>query len=115
MEIWQRGVGIARDIYSITEKFPAKERFGLSVQIQRASVSIASNIAEGASRQSENDFARYLEIALGSSFEVETQLFIAKEIGYITTETLQQLLAKLEILQKQTNQFIQKLRNSANR
>jgi four helix bundle protein len=112
LEIWQRGVDVAKDIYLLTATFPAREKFDLCSQIQRASVSIASNIAEGAARNSEADFARYLEIALGSSFEVETQLFIAKEIGYITTETLQQHLDKLEILQKQTNQLIQKLRKS---
>jgi four helix bundle protein len=112
LEIWQRGVHIAKDIYLLTATIPAREKFGLCSQIQRASVSIASNIAEGAARNSEADFAGYLEIALGSSFEVETQLFIAKEIEYITTETLQQHLDKLEILQKPTNQLIQKLRKS---
>ena len=112
LEIWQRGVGIAREIYILTKTFPVKEKFGLCSQIERAAVSIASNIAEGASRQSESDFARYLEIAVGSSFEVETQLFIAKEIGYISEDTLQQHLKELDILQKQTNQLIQKLRKS---
>jgi len=61
---------------------------------------------------SETDFARYLEIAIGSSFEVETQLIIAKEIGYISNETLEKYLAEIHILQKQTNQFIQKLRKA---
>jgi four helix bundle protein len=73
-------------------------------------VSVASNIAEGAARSSELDFARYLEMALGSCFEVETQLVLSREIGYLPPEKYESLVSELTILQKQINQFIGKLR-----
>jgi four helix bundle protein len=83
LEIWKRSIELSKEIYRITSHFPAEERYGITSQMQRASVSIASNIAEGASRKSEVDFARFLEMAIESAFEVETQLIIACGIGYI--------------------------------
>ena len=78
--------------------------------MQRAAVSIASNIAEGASRKSETEFARYLDISRGSSFELETQLTIANELGYINATDFDSFLIELNTLQKQINQFITKLK-----
>lgn len=109
-EVWQRAIELSKDIYSITESFPDKEKYALSSQIQRAAVSVASNIAEGASRNSEIEFKRFLEIAIGSAFEVETQLIIAKEIGYINEDSLKNEVDKLQILQRKLNQFIQKIK-----
>lgn len=86
------------------------EKFGLANQIQRATVSIASNVAEGSSRTSEKDFAHFLEISLGSSFEVETQLLISKNLNYISDEEYMKATEELTILQKQLNVFINKLR-----
>ncbi len=108
-EVWKRGIELAKDIYRLTEQFPKKERFGLSSQLQRAAVSVASNISEGASRRSDVEFTRYLEIAIGSCFEVETQLMIANEIGYLTDENLKIELDKVHVLQKQLNSFISKI------
>lgn len=88
------------------------EKFGLANQIQRATVSIASNIAEGSSRTSEKDFAHFLEISLGSSFEVETQLLISKNLNYISEEEYMKATEELTILQKQLNVFINKLRTA---
>lgn len=88
------------------------EKFGLANQIQRATVSIASNIAEGSSRTSEKDFAHFLEISLGSSFEVETQLLISKNLNYISDEEYMKATEELTILQKQLNVFINKLRTA---
>lgn len=88
------------------------EKFGLANQIQRATVSIASNIAEGSSRTSEKDFAHFLEISLGSSFEVETQLLISKNLNYISDEEYMKATEELTILQKQINVFINKLRTA---
>ena len=82
LKIWQKGFQIAVNSFRITESFPQQEKFGLSSQINRAGVSIPSNIAEGSSRTSDKDYNRFIEIALGSSFELETQLLIAKEIRY---------------------------------
>lgn len=78
--------------------------------MQRAAVSIASNIAEGASRKSEVEFARYLEISMGSSFELETQLTISNKLGYINETDFNSFLIELNTLQKQINQFITKLK-----
>ena len=111
LEIWNKAISLSKNIYVWTNQFPDKERFGLISQIQRASVSIASNIAEGSSRRSEVDFARFLEIAQGSAFEVETQLTIAKEIGYIKEDQFEKIFIELTILQKQINQLITKIRH----
>ena len=97
--IWQKGFQISVNCFRITSIFPSSEKYGLSIQITRAGVSIPSNIAEGNSRTSEKDKCRFIEIAQGSSFELETQLLIAKELKYgdqlLISETLQ-LLAEEE-------------------
>lgn len=72
LEIWKRGRHFCTGIYSLTSKFPESEKFGLSNQLRRASVSIPSNIAEGSSRKSNKDFSRFLEITLGSCYEIAT-------------------------------------------
>ena len=95
-EIWQRGIDIANKVYNICDKFPNYEIFSLADQMRRASVSIASNIAEGASRTSSAEFAHYLEISIGSAFEVETQLQIAKSRKYITDEVYNELIKELQ-------------------
>ena len=109
-EIWQKGVDIADEIYSICDNFPKYELFALSDQLRRAAVSISSNIAEGSSRSSSAEFAHYLEIAIGSAFEVETQLQIAKRRSYISDEVFQGLIGKLQSEERQINTFISKLR-----
>lgn len=110
LDIWKNAVQLAKQVYLLTAKLPGKEKYGLCSQLQRASVSIPSNIAEGSARKSEADFARYLEMALGSAFEVETQLIIAKDVDYISEKTLQTILSDLHKLQKQINQLISKIR-----
>ncbi len=82
LKIWQKGFQIAVNSFKITRSFPVQEKFGLALQINKAGVSIPSNIAEGSSRSSGKDYNRFIEIYLGSSFELETQLLIAKEINY---------------------------------
>lgn len=108
--VWKNAIELAKMIYKVTEVFPSTEKFGLISQIQRASISIASNIAEGSSRKSETDFARFLEIAIGSAFEVETQLIIAKELNYIDESNFESLISKINNLQKQINALITKIR-----
>ena len=90
--VWQAAVSYATDMYKVTADLPWFEKKGLCDQLQRASVSISSNIAEGAAKPSDADFARYLDNALGSAFEVETQLLIAKNVGYITEVIYNELL-----------------------
>jgi four helix bundle protein len=93
-------MALVDDVYTFVETFPNTEKYGLSSQITRSAVSIPSNIAEGASRNSEKDFARFLEIALGSAFELETQLIIASKRKYISEESLEETIQKLSSLQK---------------
>lgn len=83
LEAWKKGISLVTCIYQITKDFPKDELFGLTSQIRRCAVSIPSNIAEGAARNSDKDFIRFLYIALGSLAELETQLIIAKEIGIL--------------------------------
>ena len=106
LEIWNKGITIVKEIYALTVTLPDKEKFGLISQMQRCAVSIPSNIAEGCSRNSEIEYKRFLEIAIGSAFELETQLIICCELSYINKEEIQGLHEDLNTLQKQTNTLI---------
>ena len=94
------------EIYRICNKFPAYERFALANQMERAVVSISSNISEGSSRSSDIDFAHFLEISLGSAFEVETQLTIAYKLQYIDSKTYESLITQTDVIQKGLGKFI---------
>lgn len=86
LKIWQEGIKLAVEINQLCNDFPDYERYGLSSQMRRCSVSIPSNISEGCSRTSEKELIRFLRIALGSNYELETQLIIAKELKYIESD-----------------------------
>jgi len=103
---------LVKDVYALTKNFPAAEMYGLSNQLQRAAVSIPSNIAEGSGRMSKKDFAHFLTMALGSAYEVETQLLIAKELGYVQAEQLQFVLKAVNTVQKQLNLLIREMNHS---
>ena len=105
LQIWKRSRLFCAEIYSITSKFPESEKFGLTNQLRRASVSISSNIAEGSSRKSNKDFSRFLEITLGSAYEIETQLLIAFGLNFIYKEDLDLLLNELEEITKMISKF----------
>ncbi|MES2328460.1 MAG: four helix bundle protein [Bacteroidota bacterium] len=111
LKVWQKGFDIAVASFKLTESFPSQERFGLSSQITRAAVSIPSNIAEGSSRSSEKDYKRFLEIALGSGFELETHLLIAEKASYGPKEVRDQMLKEVDEEQKMLIGFIKKLEN----
>jgi len=111
-EIWISAVSFATEVYKLTSTFPKFEIYGLCDQLQRASVSISSNIAEGCSRESEKDFAHFLEMAIGSAFEVESQLLIAKNLNYISDEQYQDMIKKLSPNERQIHALILKLRHS---
>jgi four helix bundle protein len=83
LRVWVDGRDLALDIYELTSRFPTDERFGLVSQMRRASISVCSNIAEGCSRSGPRDLARFLEIALGSAFELEVQLELAVALGIV--------------------------------
>lgn len=89
--IWQESLELVIETYKTTKTFPSEEKFGLTSQLNRCSVSIPSNIAEGTSKSSEKHFKNYLETALGSSFEWETQIIIAYKIGYINQDKFKEL------------------------
>jgi len=105
LEIWKKSREFCSSIYEVTSKFPDSEKFGLTNQLRRASVSIPSNIAEGSSRHSNKDFLRFLQITLGSAYEVETQLLIAFDLKFIEQEELDVLLKSLESIIKMTSKF----------
>lgn len=109
-EVWKNGIAFTAGVYILTKELPDDEKFGLISQIRRASVSIPSNIAEGCSRNSEKDFARFIEIALGSAFEVETLLIISKEVAYFTDQQLERQLKELHGIQRGLNSLYGKLR-----
>jgi four helix bundle protein len=83
LDVWQKAIAFVDLVYSLTRTFPSDERFGLTNQMRRAAVSISSNLAEGTSRSSRNDFARFVEIATGSLFEVISQAYIGRNQGFL--------------------------------
>jgi four helix bundle protein len=93
--VWQKALALAVEIYLLTERFPRAERFGLVAQMRRATVSIPSNIAEGSARRTTRDFAAFLHVARGSLAELETQLLLAGQIGYLGQMQLESTLPKL--------------------
>lgn len=96
LEVWHKAIEFADSVYTITKAFPGDERFGLTNQMRRSAVSISSNIAEGSSRNSRKDFARFIEIATGSVFEVVSQSFITRNQGLLDPAEFRQLYAAAE-------------------
>ena len=105
LKIWIKVIDLAAEVYRVTSSFPAEEKFGLTSQSRRAAVSISSNIAEGAGRSSSKEFKYFLGIANGSSFELQTQLFISSKLGLINSEELEKLLLLIDELQKMNYSF----------
>ncbi|MGC4015671.1 MAG: four helix bundle protein [Luteolibacter sp.] len=96
LEVWQKAIEFADVVYSVTRSFPSDERFGLTNQMRRAAVSISSNIAEGSARVSKKDFARFVEIATGSLFEVISQAHIGRNQGLLSEEQFETLYSSAE-------------------
>lgn len=109
-KVWQDAVEFATNVYSVASEMPWFEKKGLCDQLQRAAVSVSSNIAEGSAKPSDIEFAKYLDIALGSAYEVETQLLIAKKIGYIKVPLYEKLLNSIQAIEKQLTGFIRAIR-----
>ncbi|ERM81968.1 30S ribosomal protein S23 [Rhodonellum psychrophilum GCM71 = DSM 17998] len=110
LKVWQKAIQLSVDIYQITGRFPKEERFGLVSQMNRASVSIPSNIAEGAGRNGPKDFNNFLGIALGSCFELDTQLVISNKLNYLSDQEFEKFELELEHIQN----MIVKLKKSLN-
>lgn len=100
LTVWQKTRLFVKDLYLLTQKFPNEEKFGLTQQIRRAAVSMFSNIAEGSGRNTNSDFAHFLDMANGSAFEVETQLYVAVDLGYISQQDFENLQFQLQEIEK---------------
>jgi four helix bundle protein len=107
--VWQEGIRLAKADYKLTEKFPRQETYALADQIRRAVVSVPSNIAEGQARKAPGDFKRFLYISLGSLAEVDTQLILAQEFGYLSKEDIDVLDQQIQRLRKKLYALINSL------
>lgn len=108
LQVWQKAIDLAVEIYKITEKLPKQEQYGLISQINRAVISIPSNIAEGAGRNSNKEFNNFLGYSLGSSFELDTQLTISNRLNYIDDLSFKKAEEELTAIQN----MLVKLKNS---
>jgi four helix bundle protein len=96
LEVWQKAIALADVIYNDTRRFPIDERFGLTNQMRRSVISVSSNIAEGSSRKSKNDFSRFVEIATGSVFELVSQGFIARRQNFLAEQSFRSIYVNAE-------------------
>jgi four helix bundle protein len=106
--VWQKAIALAVEVYKRTEQFPPEEKFGMTMQARKSAVSIPNNIAEGSRKSSGKDFNRFLEIADGSSAELNTQLIVSQLVGYISDEELEFFETKIDEIQR----MISKLKQS---
>lgn len=104
LKIWQMAMDVAKNIFDLTDTFPSHEKFGLKNQMDRCAISIPSNIAEGSSRTNKS-FSHFVDISLGSSFELHTQLLLANHRKYISDETTSEIEIKIEEFQRMTMGF----------
>jgi four helix bundle protein len=110
LEVWNKSRTLVKDIYQITSQFPNEEIYSLTSQIKRSSISIPSNIAEGCGRGSNNQLKYHLEVALGSSFELSTQVLLAYDLQYISEKEKTILINKIDEVSKMINGLIKSLR-----
>lgn|SRR5690606_38533947 len=109
LEVWKDSRVLVKATYILTADLPEEERFGLKSQIRRCIVSIPSNIAEGSAKESQKDFCRFLQISLGSSFELESQLILCQDLELLKSETVDSFLVQLNLLQRKISSFIKYL------
>ena len=107
--VWQKGIALAKLIYQITSKYPAEERFGLVSQMRRAAVSVPSNIAEGQARHTTREFIQFISHAEGSTAELETQLILSVELGFVTHEQTTNEFVLLDGIRRMLNGLRRKL------
>jgi four helix bundle protein len=108
--VWQKAMDLVERIYAITAQFPPEERYALTSQLKRASVSVPSNIAEGYGRNSTVDYIRFLQISLGSLFELDTQLELSNRLGFASEDAAQDALELCAEIEKMLVTLISKLR-----
>tara|TARA_R110002051_G_scaffold325850_2_gene432168 strand:+ start:39372 stop:39731 length:360 start_codon:yes stop_codon:yes gene_type:complete len=110
LQIWEDSMSLIDDSYALTKSFPDYEKFGLTSQMNRCAVSIASNIAEGSSKSTDKHFLNYLESSLGSAFEWETQLIVCKRQKYIEENMFSDLEKRVTVLQSKISNFMDRLK-----
>ncbi len=108
LKVWQRSIELTIRIYSVTEKYPKHEQFGLTLQTRKSAYSMPMNISEGCGRRSDKEFVRFLDIALGSGFELETQLIIANRLKYISNIEFSELNNETQEIQKMLSGLMKK-------
>ncbi len=108
LEVWKKSIKLVKEVYNIISEFPKEEKFSLCDQIRRSSVSVPSNIAEGSGRQSKKEFIQFLYISLGSINELETQLIVSNEIGYV--KDIPEIRARILEIKKMINALISSLK-----
>ena len=109
LRVWQKSTAFCIKLYTTTNSFPKDEQFGITSQLRRAAVSIPSNIVEGSQRSTDKSYASFLRISLGSGAEIETQLYIVKELGYITEKEYSGLVDDLSEVMRMLSMFIKKV------
>lgn len=109
-KVWSSSMELCSRVYEMVNSLPDEEKYGLKSQISRAAVSIPSNIAEGSGRSSDKEFKRFLEIAIGSSFELETQLILCQKLHLIPAEKFDSIIDDLHVVQASLNSLISKLK-----
>ena len=108
--VWQKSMVLVTEIYRKSQRFPVQEQYGLTSQIRRAAISIPSNIAEGFGRQSTGDYLRFLNIAVGSLFEVQTQIEIALNLQFINESDFEEIFEKSREIDRMLSSLMQKLK-----
>lgn len=111
IRVWEFFHRMTLQIYEITKSFPQEEVYGLTSQMRRASASVPTNIAEGCGRNSDTELTKFLIIAMGSTSELEYQLLLAKDLGYLSLQDYENILEDLVAAKKMLNSFIKKSRN----
>lgn len=106
LDVWKDARKLVKKIYLITKELPDSEKFGLISQINRCAVSIPANIAEGSSKYSQKDFVRFLQISLGSVYELESHLILCGDLDFIDSKTISTTIDKIQILQKRIASLI---------
>ena len=109
-KVWQQSISLGLKVYEVTKAFPKEELYGLVSQMRRCAVSISSNIAEGAGRNTDKEFTQFLGYASGSAYELQTQLIYAKELGFVNENTSELLLKEVVIIQKMTYRLIESIK-----
>jgi len=113
LDVWQKSMQLIKKIYLITQEFPKDETYGLINQMRRSAISIPSNIAEGKTRQSKNEYIQFLYISLGSAAEIQTQIMISKELQYISEEAEKGLLEEVDHISRMLRNLIKGLRGGS--